>query len=236
MMIPEENNFIVYMHTAPNGKKYIGITCRGIVARWGRCGARYLEKNKGGDYKYFGKAILKYGWENFKHEILFTDLSKEEACKKEIELISKYKTTNPMYGYNSMSGGEHHKPNKETLVLLSKRSMGRKKSEEERKKISENNKGKKLSEETKKKISETKKSQKLKWTQERRDNVRKLHEEQSDKIPDCFKKGHSFSQEVIEKMRIAKIGKHPSEETRKKLSIAHKKSWAKRKGVENVVY
>jgi hypothetical protein len=68
--------------------------------RWGKNGAGYK------DNCYFWRAIQKYGWENFKHEILFEDLTKEEACKKEIELISIYNSTNPTNGYNLSTGGE----------------------------------------------------------------------------------------------------------------------------------
>ena len=92
-------NYTVYMHIAPNGKKYIGITCKKPQHRW----------DNGNGYKpnkHFYNAILKYGWDNIKHEILFTNLSKEEAEQKEIELISYYKSNKYDYGYNRSSGGE----------------------------------------------------------------------------------------------------------------------------------
>lgn len=59
-----KNNWCVYMHTNNiNGKRYIGIS-QNPKRRW---------KN-GNGYKtqLFGKAINKYGWDNFTHEILFT--------------------------------------------------------------------------------------------------------------------------------------------------------------------
>lgn len=87
------------MHTSPNGKVYIGITSQKLNRRW-RDGKGY------NNHVYFGRAIKKYGWENFKHEVLFEGLSKEEAAQKEIELIKSYKSNNENYGYNLSSGGE----------------------------------------------------------------------------------------------------------------------------------
>lgn len=47
--------------------------------------------NNGYGYKrrpYFMNAIRKYGWDSFKHEMLFVGLSKEEAERKETSLLS----------------------------------------------------------------------------------------------------------------------------------------------------
>lgn len=55
-------------------------------------------------------AILKYGWENIEHNILFENLTQEEAQEKEKELIAQYKTNIRRYGddfgYNLTDGGE----------------------------------------------------------------------------------------------------------------------------------
>lgn len=90
--------YTVYKHTSPNGKVYIGITGRNPIRRWG--GGSNYSKNE-----HFYRAILKYGWNNIKHEILYSDLSKEEAEQKETELIAHYKSNNPEFGYNITSGG-----------------------------------------------------------------------------------------------------------------------------------
>lgn len=95
-----ERRFIVYMHTAPNGKRYLGITYRKPKYRWGVGGKNYS------DNEHFWRAIQKYGWDNFIHDILYEDLSKEDACKIEKELIEKYRTNDPMFGYNLSVGGE----------------------------------------------------------------------------------------------------------------------------------
>lgn len=95
----EENGYIVYKHTNKiNGKVYIGITRTNVELRWRSDGSGYRKCPK------FYNAIKKYGWDNFSHEILFTGLSKEEACTLEIALISKY--TREGISYNISGGGE----------------------------------------------------------------------------------------------------------------------------------
>lgn len=124
--------YCVYMHTCPKGKVYIGITRNDPLKRW-QNGTGY--KNN----EYFTRSIKKYGWENFKHEILFIGLTEKEAKQKEIYLISKYKSNQRKYGYNISSGGESR--------------SGIKLTEEHKEKIRKGNLGKKVSEETRKKLS-----------------------------------------------------------------------------------
>ena len=70
--------YIVYQHKNKiNNKVYIGITSRTPQERWGNQGCNYKSS------PYFYNSIQKYGWDNFEHNILYTDLTKEEACKKE---------------------------------------------------------------------------------------------------------------------------------------------------------
>lgn len=124
--------YTVYMHEhRVNGKKYIGITSQDVYKRW----------SNGKNYKhtsYFRNAIEKDGWDMFRHEVLYTDLTYEEACKIEAELIEKYKTNNRLYGYNNSNGGEkgalgsHHKLSDETKMKMSKSKTGKKWSAERR--------------------------------------------------------------------------------------------------------
>lgn len=95
-----KREYCVYKHTAPNGKVYIGITSQNPLSRWN--GGKGYKNNK-----HFYNAIVKYGWDNFKHEILFEKLIKDEACEKEIVLIALYKSNIPAYGYNHSSGGQY---------------------------------------------------------------------------------------------------------------------------------
>lgn len=89
--------YSVYIHITPNNKKYIGITKNAPQWRW-RGGSGYSKS-------YFGKAVKKYGWENIRHGVYAEGLSKNEAEKMEIALISFYDTTNPKFGYNITEGG-----------------------------------------------------------------------------------------------------------------------------------
>ena len=68
-------NYTVYMHRFPNGKVYIGMTSKKPEDRWER-GSGYRTQN-------VFKAILKYGWDNIEHIVLFDALSKDDAEKKE---------------------------------------------------------------------------------------------------------------------------------------------------------
>lgn len=103
------NNYIVYKYTSPSGKIYIGQTSGTIKSRAGSNGVHYLSKNRNGEYNqpYIANAILKYGFDNFKKEILCEGLSKEEANQKEKEFISLYNSTDRKYGYNIKSGGDN---------------------------------------------------------------------------------------------------------------------------------
>ena len=94
----EDRNYYVYKHTSPSGKVYIGITQQEPKKRW--LGGLGYQKQE-----HFWNAIQKYGWDNFKHEILFSGLSKNEAEDKEKYLIKRYNSCNRENGYNQDLGG-----------------------------------------------------------------------------------------------------------------------------------
>jgi group I intron endonuclease len=103
-----DNNYCVYRHTVPNGKVYIGITCRKPQERWGVTGNRY--KNN----KHFYNAIQKYGWDNIKHEILYDGLTAEQAENYEKWFIFIHNSSDREFGYNNTLGGEHGKMSRHT--------------------------------------------------------------------------------------------------------------------------
>lgn len=113
------DNYIIYEHVFPNGKRYIGITCRSPKQRW-KNGHGY-EHNK-----YMKNAIKKYGWSNIIHNVLYTGLSKKDAEKEEIRLISLYRLTDRRFGYNIDSGGSAAKRiSEETRNKLRQKCSGK---------------------------------------------------------------------------------------------------------------
>lgn len=144
----ETNNYIVYKHTTPSGKVYIGITCQKPTKRW-KNGLGYE-----GCTAFF-RAVKKYGWNNIEHDIVLSGLSKESACSEERRLIAKYKSNDPEHGYNLTDGGEHYEPNDEWREKLSA-SLRQRYIEhpEDRVRISESQKGRRTSAETKTKQRE----------------------------------------------------------------------------------
>ena len=229
-----ERNYKLYVHIAPNGKKYYGITKQKPEKRW--INGKGYRNNQ-----YFTRAINKYSWDNIEHIILHEGLDKEEAGELEQYMIQWYDTANRDYGYNISLGGENSSPTEETRKKLSEagkgrivseetrrklskalkgKNIGRKLSEEHRQKISEAGKGRVVSEETRRKISEAGKG-------------RKLSEEHRQKISEVNKgnkhhKGKYHSEETKQKISEARkgknagenhhmYGKHHSEETKQKL-------------------
>lgn len=73
--------WLIYRHISPSGKCYIGQTNQKPESRWNN-GKVYSRAFK------FGKAIDRYGWENFTHEILESHiLTQELANEREIFLL-----------------------------------------------------------------------------------------------------------------------------------------------------
>lgn len=147
----DEKIWTVYIHTnIINGKKYVGITSQKPTERWRGGGSGYKRN------KYFWNSIQKYGWNNFKHEIILSNETLEYACKVERCLIKHYKSNNEKYGYNHSGGGDGNSGfivSEETKEKLRKANIGKIPSEETRHKISIANKGRKKTEEEKIAIS-----------------------------------------------------------------------------------
>ena len=182
--------YTVYQHKNKiNGKIYIGITSKDPEKRWGHNGCNYKSS------PHFYSAIQKYGWNNFEHNILFTKLTKEQACLKEQELIKYFNSMDRRFGYNSTSGGETFVMNEEIRQKISKAMMGNKNglghacSEEKKRKISEAQKGRQFTEEHRRKLSEAAKRRHTPCSEETKKklsqaypNKRKVYCEELNKI------------------------------------------------------
>ena len=149
-------NYTVYEHISPSGKRYIGITSSNPNRRWGANGQGYSKQSK------FFNAILKYGWDNFQHNILYSNLTANEASQKEQELIKYYNTIEN--GYNCESGGlTNRKHSQETIEKLRQLNLGK----------NNPNYGKTASKETRLKLSQSHKN--IPHSKEWTEKVAKAH-------------------------------------------------------------
>ena len=168
--------FIIYKHTSPIGKIYIGQTSQNNpIKRWKNGGKGYFSIDKFGNYhqKLIAEAINKYPWKDWKHEIIDTCNTLEEANKLETYYIKLYKSNNPEFGYNMTSGGQGHlghpmsqetknklskiikdkyKNDKQYVERVRKAHLGIPMHENTRKALLEANIGREFSDETKLKI------------------------------------------------------------------------------------
>lgn len=124
----------VYIHRNKiNDKRYVGITGKeSPELRWGRAGNGYYSN------KHFYAAIKKYGWDNFEHTIVAKDLTAEEAAMLERELIAKYQSNDPQFGYNICDGGETNLLPRSSLDKIPKANKGRVMSDEVKRRRAEN--------------------------------------------------------------------------------------------------
>lgn len=218
----------VYKLTSPSGKHYIGLTSATLEERWKQHVTLWKKLNsKGIDYR--GKQVTsilfyafdKYHPDTWLKEIVFETTNLDEAKSKEIELIEQLNTTNSDFGYNVLVGGqtgwagknlseEHKEKQAKTRSEWYKTEEGKiwKQQLSERWANTENNPstlkigqpGTKHSEETKTKISKIKKE------------YYETH--------DSPNKGKILSDDVKEKMSLAKKGKKLSPEHREKVVSA----------------
>nr|DAH01842.1 MAG TPA: intron associated endonuclease [Crassvirales sp.] len=91
--------YCLYKHTTPSGKVYIGITSQDPLHRWNNGKGYFNCKNSP-----FKNSIIKYGWDNITHEILYTGMTEQEAISKEKQYIAYYK--NLGVSLNITDGGE----------------------------------------------------------------------------------------------------------------------------------
>ena len=195
----EQQKWCIYKHTNKiNGKTYIGQAKGRPELRWGRKGSNYKSS------VLFYRAIQKYGWDNFCHEILFNDLTEDEANLLEIKLINEYNACDPKYGYNIREGGKNGSLSEST-----------------KEKLRIANTGKHLTDKTKHKISESMMGELNHFYGKHHDEaaIQKMREAKSNmsgKNNPMYGKHHS--EETKEKIRQKRLGSHISLEHKLKVS------------------
>jgi group I intron endonuclease len=130
----------VYCHTAPNGHRYVGLSARGIDARW----REHVRASNRGSAHVFHRAIRKYGADAFEHELLERMTTEAGAKRAEQLWIERLGTQTPN-GYNVSSGGESSAGavrSPETRALLAVKCRGWTHTPEARVKIAEAQRGK----------------------------------------------------------------------------------------------
>lgn len=212
--------YSVYIHICPNNKKYVGVTTN-IKRRWSRNGSNYYQNTK------FTEDIKKYGWDCIRHKVVHECLSRTEAFNKEIELISKYKTNNPIYGYNRTSGGIYGTIlNEESKLKIILANKGKFVSESTRQKLRDLRLGINLSDVTRKKISESHKGKKhtLETKQKITESLtgKTLSEKTKSKLS-AINTGKVKSELCKKKISESLTGKNHSYETRLKMSESQKR-------------
>lgn len=157
----KEKTWCVYIHTAPNGKVYVGITSQKPEIRW-QNGKGYKSN------KHFANAIDKYGWDNFTHEVLVNGLTQEQAEQRETELIAFHNSANKSFGYNRALGGH-------ALSEESRKKIGNTRKERIALGLIKTDYDRHFSEETKRKISEARKGKPGKpWTDEQKKHMSQM--------------------------------------------------------------
>ena len=197
------DTYCVYIHINKiNGKMYVGQTCVKPEKRW----------NNGNGYKqcsYFYRAIQKYGWDNFEHEIIASNLTKDEADNFERLLINKLDLLNINKGYNLQDGGSHGRPSKISKVNIKNAAQKRNQNEEWHRKQSESHIGLQVGEKNgmygKKHSEESKQKQ-------REASLGKHHSEET-----RLKMSESHTGE-----RNSMYGKSHSDKTKQKISDSNK--------------
>jgi len=226
-----QKSYYVYMHKCPNSKVYIGITCQQPECRW----------NDGKGYerqKLFYRAIQKYGWENIEHIVLESDLTFDEASSLEKELISKYRSNDPEFGYNLTDGGEgtsgyHLTP--EQLERHRQNSIGRKHSEATKAKISRLNKGRKLNLTDEQRANLAERAKNLHETNRGRVKSESECAHISEGLRRARSEGKKFghnsphSEETKHKISSSLKGRKKTPEEIQKLSLATSKYWEEKK-------
>lgn len=186
---------------------YIGSAVN-VINRW----ERHVNALNGKYHRnaHLQRSWLKYGEENFDFSILEIVENKNDLIPREQFYMDLYECYNHNKGYNIMESAGNflgRKHSEETKKKLREINLGKKHLESTRRKMSKSQKGKVISAETRKKISEAHKGEK--------------HWNYGKNTPECTKKKIS---ESLKGEGNPMFGKEHSKETKYKISRVH---WGK---------
>lgn len=196
---------IIYKHTSPSGKSYIGQTMYTIDERF----KQHIRASNNGSELMFHQAIRKYGYENFSSEIVEVCENDIELNEREIYWIRFYDTYKN--GYNMTEGGgipwNRGKNGLQTawnkgitMTEDQKKNMGHAVDNATKEKISKTKTGTKLSEAHKQAISEA-------CSGEKNGMYGKKHSEKTKKILSKKATGRKWTQEQKEERSKMQKGK-----------------------------
>lgn len=113
------SDYCVYKHLVPDGRYYIGLTSN-ITERWRNNGVHYKKT------KLFYPCIEEYGWDNIKHLVLYSNLTKKEAQGLERKYIKEAMSAGLSLNINNGgSTGSRQKRSIEARRRISKGLQGR---------------------------------------------------------------------------------------------------------------
>jgi group I intron endonuclease len=194
------DNYVIYKHTSPSGKSYIGQTKQ--------YDKRCKEHQTSTGCRALSAAIKKYGWDTFSHEILIEGLSVDDANHWEAVFILEHNTVAPN-GYNLRTGGANSSPSDETRAKISAARLGATSSDETRAKVSAIRQGTTRSDETRAKLSAAQKG--------------KNYSDETKAKMSAAKLGTTHTDETKAKLSVARRARvQPlhSDETKAKISAA----------------
>lgn len=172
-----KNNIGIYIITnLINGRRYVGKTEDRFIERfWNHT---WKLDNKKHDNKHLERAWHKYGKENFEFRVEKVCSHEDDVSQIEIDTIEKYDTYNN--GYNKTIGGDGTKGNymsEEAKLIVGKKNrihnLGKKHSEETKKKMSEVHKGYVKTKEHRENLSKALKGKII--SEETKEKLRKLN-------------------------------------------------------------
>jgi group I intron endonuclease len=96
----------IYKLTSPSGKAYIGQTIQSVYDRFREHKAVAFNEHSPAYDTLIGIAIRKYGFDNFKIEILHSNVPWRLLDQYEKDAIKKHKSNDLKFGYNLTEGGK----------------------------------------------------------------------------------------------------------------------------------